>query len=43
MALHLVLTKKSELKLTDKDVFSQVCIDVFYQPTIFILCEKKPA
>jgi len=26
---HLVLTKKSELSLNDKDVFPQVCIDVF--------------
>ena len=28
-ALHLVLTKKSELNLNDKDVFPQVCVDVF--------------
>jgi len=28
-ALHLVLTKKSELKLNDKDVFPQVCTDIF--------------
>jgi len=27
--LHLALTKKSELDLNDKDVFPQVCIDVF--------------
>jgi len=29
MALHLVLTTKSELNLNDKDVFPKVCIDVF--------------
>jgi len=29
IALHLALAKKSELDLTDKDVFPQVCIDVF--------------
>jgi len=29
MALHVVLTKKSELNLNDRDVFPQVCIDVF--------------
>jgi len=28
-ALHLVLTKKSELNLNDKNVFPQVWIDVF--------------
>jgi len=28
IALHLVLTKKSELNLNDKDVFPQVCIDI---------------
>ena len=27
--LHLVLTKTSELNLNDKDVFTQVCKDVF--------------
>ena len=42
-ALHLVLTKKSELNLNDKDVFPQVWIDVFYLATYFILFEKKPA
>ena len=29
IALHLVLTEKSELNLNDKDVFPQMCIDVF--------------
>jgi len=29
IALHLVLTKKSELNLNDKDVIPQVCINVF--------------
>jgi len=29
IALHVVLTKKSEPNLNDKDVFPQVCIDVF--------------
>jgi len=29
IALQLVLTKKSELYLSDKDVFPQACIDVF--------------
>jgi len=29
ITLHLVLTKKSELNLNNKDVFPQVCIDVF--------------
>ena len=29
ITLPLVLTKKSELNLNDKDVFPQVCIDVF--------------
>jgi len=29
IVLHLVLTKKSELNLNDKDVFPQVYIDVF--------------
>jgi len=29
ITLHLMLTKKSELSLNDKDVFPQVCIDVF--------------
>jgi len=28
-ALIVVLTKKSEVSLNDKDVFQQVCIDVF--------------
>ena len=28
IALHLVLTKKSELNFNDKEVFPQVCIDV---------------
>jgi len=38
-----VLTKNSELNLNDKDIFPQVCTDVFQQATIFILFEKKPA
>jgi len=44
MALHIVLTKKSELNLNEKSVFPQVCIDVL-QATYFycILFEKKPA
>jgi len=29
IALHLMLTKKSELSLNHKDVFTQVCTDVF--------------
>jgi len=29
IALHLVLTKMSKLNLNDKDVFPQICIDVF--------------
>jgi len=29
IALHLALTKKSELNLNDKDEFPQVCMDVF--------------
>jgi len=28
-ALRLVCTKKSELNLNDKDIFPEVCIDVF--------------
>ena len=38
MALYLVLTKKSELNLNDKDVQPQVCIDVLPQVRIFTLC-----
>jgi len=33
--LHSVLIKKSEANLNDKDVFPQVCIDVFCQATYF--------
>ena len=29
IALHLLLAKKSELSLNHKDVFTQVCTDVF--------------
>ena len=37
----LVLTKKSELNLNDKDVFPQVCIDVFQQATYFYTLWKE--
>jgi len=38
---HLVLSKKSELSLNDKDVFPQVCIDVFWQGTYFYAAWKE--
>ena len=43
IALHLVLTKKSELKLNDKDVFLKPAQTYSDKPRIFILCENKPA
>ena len=35
IALHLALTMKSEINLKNKEVFPQVCIDVFLQAAYF--------
>jgi len=41
-ALYLVLIKKSEPNLNNKDMLPQVYMDLFKQATFFILHEKKP-
>jgi len=41
IALHLALTMKPEINLKDKEVFPQVCLDVFLQATYFYTAWKE--